>query len=208
MDTFIVTFLLLFDSYISLCASTQVVPGLGTQSSSFGIARSASYTNTTMVTSVASRPQSCGACVVGGPNVDVYYWPEPNVNTSCLSIIGTALSPPLAGATISNGATYWGYSDEEGYLTTMIYTSINGITFKLPIWDPWPYTETGKLPIGYTYTLMEPLGKRSHETQVRGPIEPRAPFNESQGLLLGNDSFSAGNRMFIESTVVHNGHTL
>ena len=51
----------------------------------------------------------CGPCAIGGPNVDVYYWPSPEANTSCLNIIGTSVNPPTEGATTSFGYTYWGY---------------------------------------------------------------------------------------------------
>ena len=77
----------------------------------------------------------CGACGIGGPNVDVYYWESPNANTDCLSIIGTEVKPPLEGATTVGNNTYWGTITSPGVQwhsvkTTMIYTSINGVYFK------------------------------------------------------------------------------
>lgn len=41
----------------------------------------------------------CGVCNIEAGNVDVYYWPVPNANTSCLSIIGNSVNPPDFGAT-------------------------------------------------------------------------------------------------------------
>ena len=78
----------------------------------------------------------CGDCGIGGPNVDVYYWESPNANTDCLSIIGTEVKPPLDGATTIKNMTYWGTVTAPGsswhsVKTTMIYTSINGIYFKM-----------------------------------------------------------------------------
>ena len=156
--------------------------------------------NSTSNISKATRPQSCGTCNVGGPNVDVYYWPQTSANTSCLSIIGPTASPPLAGATTSNGVTYWGSP------MTMMLTTINGITFKMPLDDPWPYT----IPTTNDfkpYTLMEPIGKRAYANQPPIAIAPRAPFNESSGSSVGNQSFPGGS-VVTESTVVLNGHTL
>ena len=61
-------------------------------------------------------PCCCGSCEMNVQNVDIYYWPEPNVNTSCLSIIGDSVRPVDYGATRSvwtDGTetvndTYWG----------------------------------------------------------------------------------------------------
>ncbi len=41
----------------------------------------------------------CGTCNIEAGNVDVYYWPSPDANRSCLSIIGTSVNPPDYGAT-------------------------------------------------------------------------------------------------------------
>lgn len=41
----------------------------------------------------------CGTCNIEAGNVDVYYWPVPNANKSCLSIIGNKINPPDYGAT-------------------------------------------------------------------------------------------------------------
>lgn len=78
----------------------------------------------------------CGGCGVGGPNVDVYYWESPNANTDCLSIVGTHMSPLLDGATTEGGSTYWavtthGTDEDNSIFTTAVYTSVNGISFKL-----------------------------------------------------------------------------
>ena len=41
----------------------------------------------------------CGTCDIEAGNVDVFYWPSPNANNSCLSIIGNSVNPPDFGAT-------------------------------------------------------------------------------------------------------------
>ena len=78
----------------------------------------------------------CGDCGIGGPNVDVYFWESPNANTDCLSIIGTEVKPPLDGATTEGSMTYWGTITAPGVQwksvkTTMLYTSVNGVYFKM-----------------------------------------------------------------------------
>lgn len=83
-----------------------------------------------------SHAGCCGNCGVGGPNVDVYYWESPNANTDCLSIVGTNVAPLLDGATTKEGTTYWavttpGTDEVNSILTTAVYTSVNGISFKL-----------------------------------------------------------------------------
>ena len=101
----------------------------------------------------------CGFCEVGAPNVDVYYWPSPDANTSCLSIIGDHLMPPLdqatthdcssdpVGSTLECG-TYWGSmppTNDPNYpyaSTFATLETINGIQFKLLKHNPWE-TRTG-----------------------------------------------------------------
>ena len=199
MNRFYKVSLLHLIALCSLCVSIQITPRLGNQTSAVK----------STITPEASRPQSCGVCGVGGPNVDVYYWPQSSANTSCLSIIGPTPSPPLAGATTANGVTYWGYTNTDAphlVVQTMLLTSINGITFKMPLVDPWPDTDTIDTP--GRYTLQEPIGRRAYSTPTPIPVAPRAPFNESRGSLLGDISFPAGSDAFVESTVVYNGHTL
>lgn len=51
----------------------------------------------------------CGGCDFGADKVDVYYWPDPLADTSCLSIIGSQISDVADGATTdSMGSLYWG----------------------------------------------------------------------------------------------------
>ena len=83
-----------------------------------------------------SHAGCCGDCGVGGPNVDVYYWESPHANTDCLSIVGTNVAPLLDGATTKGGKTYWavttpGTDEDNSIFTTAVYTSVNGISFKL-----------------------------------------------------------------------------
>ena len=60
----------------------------------------------------------CGLCELGVDTVDLYYWPEPDVNQSCLNIVGTNVNPFTYGATTggmgdlgdSEIGTYWACS--------------------------------------------------------------------------------------------------
>lgn len=167
----------------------------------------------------------CGPCAIGGPNVDVYYWPSPEANTSCLNIIGTSVKPPTEGATTDDGYTYWGYTTTSDasvvnqIVTTMVYTSINGVYFKMPMSNPWESNSgastttnhvIGNLPSTTLPVLSMPKIQRRAESpeatiQARAnpiaiPNQRRAPMNESNGNTARNDS-SPG------SIVTYGSHT-
>lgn len=55
-------------------------------------------------------PSCCGCGGIYANNVDVYYWPEPDANTSCLSIVGNSAFPLTQGATSNAAGMYWGCS--------------------------------------------------------------------------------------------------
>ena len=59
----------------------------------------------------------------------------------------------------------------------------------------------------HTTSLTSEKAKAQHHQRLQ-ECEPRAPFNDSQGSLLGNEVFVTGNHTFTGSTVVYNGHTL
>ena len=145
----------------------------------------------------------CGPCAIDGPNVDVYYWPSPEANTSCLNIIGTSVNPPTEGATTALGYTYWGYTPTDANIdkqvvTTMVYTSINGIYFKMPMSNPWEskpgasisthtglwYLPSTTLPNWSTSKIQRRAKSPEATIQARAnPIAisnpPHAPMNES-----------------------------
>ncbi|CAD6588434.1 MAG: hypothetical protein ASARMPREDX12_003327 [Alectoria sarmentosa] len=110
-------------------------------------------------------PSCCGLCDAQAQNVDLYYWPEPDANTSCLSIIGESVRPLDYGATttivkgIGGPVTeiYWGcnaleslsiedFTGEAGTLTTAYttaeirtaeITTIGSLTVKISSVSPW-----------------------------------------------------------------------
>jgi len=143
-----------------------------------------------------------GSCVIGGGNVDVYYWPSPHANTSCLSVVGNSVEHDiLAGATVhtygsasTDSVTYWGYTTPgyDGVITTSVYTKINGVPFKYPNMNPWeaqtssfssdmsrynqvkPYLSS----IAANTLTSAPARRRGLEKRAN-PIAIRAPTNGS-----------------------------
>ena len=84
----------------------------------------------------------CDQCFLYGDDVDVYYWPSPDADTSCLSLIGTDINPPNLGATTGDG-TYWECTTPSTPGTwnfpirTAEITTIGSLTFKATLRDPW-----------------------------------------------------------------------
>ena len=64
----------------------------------------------------------CNKCAVLGNYVQVYYWPELDADTSCLSIIGDTVLPVDYGATTDGTNTYWGCA--TGKILTHTSTSV------------------------------------------------------------------------------------
>ena len=100
----------------------------------------------------------CGNCSLGAGNVDVYYWPQPNADTSCLSIIGNEVLPLTYGIT---DKSYWGCTstDPEWGLTTIttaiLMTADLGVTWKSYLVDPFssqPCPEPTNIPPSLTAT--------------------------------------------------------
>lgn len=110
-------------------------------------------------------PSCCGLCDVGVTTVDIYYWPEPGVNTSCLDVVGTNVNPLAYGATTDpvldqENGTYWACSLKTPATSTYTYpgtkagaaetvtsvysivttaelVNIGSLSVKIPRIDPW-----------------------------------------------------------------------
>ena len=86
-------------------------------------------------------PSCCGSCLVYAENVDLYYWPEPESDQSCLSIVGDSVRPVDYGATTEGSTTYWAcnwtQSSKTGILTTAQITTIGSLAVKVSRYDPW-----------------------------------------------------------------------
>ncbi len=128
----------------------------------------------------------CGTCYIYGPNVDVYYWPEPSADTSCLSIIGSDVIPLDAGAqTDGAGVVYWAastnlYDIYVPTVTTALITIINGVVVKEAIANPWD-----AFPSITTTRPVSNMNKRNHLS-----VHPRA-FNPLYRRELGTDANSS-----------------
>lgn len=94
----------------------------------------------------------CTKCGISVENVDIYYWPDLDIDTSCLSIIGKSTNPVDYGATTTSNeydllgrssstmsfSTYWGCIGQDASVTTTAYiTKINSIMVKASSYNPW-----------------------------------------------------------------------
>lgn len=92
----------------------------------------------------------CGACRTLGSRVDLFYWPAPNADDSCLSIVGSTVNAISAGATTTSYAfwngdfttTYWGcharaFTSDSSVVTTAFLSTIKSMTFKVSLANPW-----------------------------------------------------------------------
>ena len=93
----------------------------------------------------------CGRCDVTVDKVEVYYWREPNADTSCESIVGSEVKRADYGATTDDyGEPYWGCSSRVSQYT---WYGIDGMTTRTT--DSWSIIRTARLtPIaGYEYEI-------------------------------------------------------
>ena len=97
--------------------------------------------------STALLPTCCGGCLAWAENVDLFYWPEPDSDTSCLSVIGS-VRPIDYGATTESGTTYWACnwteSSSTGILTTAQITTVGSLTVKVSNFNPWSSSPCGE----------------------------------------------------------------
>ena len=93
--------------------------------------------------------QSCGLTVGG---VDIYFWPDPSRDTSCLSIIGNATNPPMQDASTSTfyvgwnnsmeTTVYWGCTARDSiagasFITTAVLATTGSLSEKKYLVNPW-----------------------------------------------------------------------
>ena len=112
----------------------------------------------------------CNTCYINADDVDIYYWPVPNADTSCLNIIGDKVDPPLYGATTdANKTTYWGCTPTtplagKTIITTARMTSIGSVTFKQSLFNPWSGDPCGATSVTTGTSSAMPV----KNLQVRG----------------------------------------
>ena len=123
----------------------------------------------------------CGTCIIQGKNVDVYYWPEPDADTSCLSIVGTDVQPIDYGATSLRclGKKYWGCTTlVPGSSISTITTAVidhrsmwGGLPLKTYLVHPYssqPCPEITPVPLksSKTYAAWPPLTKTNYSLGI------------------------------------------
>lgn len=151
----------------------------------------------------------CGTGYILAKNVDVYYWPEPDANTECLSTIGDSINPPEQGATTELGLTYWGCTAVhpktstttsnvigpsgnvvsstivtvvQSIITTAQMSSIGSVTFKQSLFNPWTPPDCSEPSLASTTSTL------------------RGGLNSSQGLI-----HARGHSLVIPSSVTQQG---
>ena len=121
----------------------------------------------------------CGDCEVAADRVDVYYWPDPHANTSCLSIIGDGVSDLAVGATTDkSGNIYWGCTSWESsqgqsgrgspqIVTTASLTTIASVTFRTYLYNPWMKLPCENSPVSLTSSLAHKVKARDARPSLR-----------------------------------------
>lgn len=112
----------------------------------------------------------CGL-VVG--DVDVYFWPDPSRDTSCLSIIGNATNPPMQDASTSTiygpfynnsmyTTVYWGCtaldpSQGASFITTAVLATTGSLSVKEYLYNPWSSHPCSAEALRSTSPISQPL---------------------------------------------------
>lgn len=155
-------------------------------------------------------PSCCEGCVVGAQNVDLYYWPDPDVDTSCLSIVGTAVNPLTYGATtghdsFGNAETYWacaaknpatsvfsypGSIPAASQIITSVYpmittaqiATIASLTVKVSLLNPWSSSPCIDTPQGSNSSNSSAELHSRHALQARNhTLLPPASITQEDG---------------------------
>ena len=120
-------------------------------------------------------PNCCHGCDITAGNADIFYWPEPDANTDCLSIVGDEVLPVTYGATTDdNDYLYWGCTSIDGTFLHTIATALvvtrteeNGISWKEYNVDPW-----SEQPCPETSTLLLNVSKSSTAGHITSNSRP------------------------------------
>ena len=123
----------------------------------------------------------CKACALLGNNVELFYWPDPEADTSCLSIVGDTILPVGYGGTIDDrlgtSKTYWGCTKDKK--TTRIESVegkariesslVTGRSIMAKISEPgtglWP-TTMSPLPDRWDTTTIQAWSNITHTEKV------------------------------------------
>jgi len=122
---------------------------------------------------VTAVKSCCEKCHMAAENVDVYFWPSPEADTSCLSIVGDTVNPPDHGGTTDQyNGVYWGCTaatpvSGSTFITTATITTMQSLSIKQTLIDPWgpqPCIETTRASSATipTYASDATLRARGH----------------------------------------------
>lgn len=152
-------------------------------------------------------PSCCGLCNVDADNVDLYYWPEPGVNTSCLSIVGAAVNPIGYGATtgvLGNGnegiGTYWACSAKIPATSTYTYPGTDSTDAE---------TITSVYPIVTTASIST-IGSLAVKVSLINPWSS-SPCTETDAIpqaANGSIGMNSSTQLHMRHAVQARGHTL
>ena len=85
----------------------------------------------------------CDRCDLYAENVEIFYWPELDADTSCLGVVGDKPLPiDYGGTTNQYGGVYWGCTTSDavsgaGNITTATITTMGSLSVKETMVDPW-----------------------------------------------------------------------
>ena len=128
----------------------------------------------------------CETCRLSAEDVEIFYWPEENADTSCLSVVGDSLHPVDYGGTADQyGHLYWGCTISDpisgvATVTTANITTLGYLSIKQTVVNPWgpqPCPSTAALSstsstIYQTDSTATALGYFQISSLSRAPKEP------------------------------------
>ena len=138
-------------------------------------------------------------CGLTAGDVDIYFWPDPSRDTSCLSIIGNATNPPMqdASTTIYGGynnsmytTVYWGCTarDSTGgasFVTTAVLASTGSLSAKQYLVNPWSSQPCSAEAIRSTSLISQPHDARGASIPAhvrRHPLLRPSGITQTSGL--------------------------
>ena len=144
--------------------------------------------------------QLCGLTVA---DVDIYFWPDPSRDTSCLSIVGNAIKPPMQDAstrTIYGGwnnsmytTVYWGCTARDStagssFVTTAVLDVTGSLSAKHYLFNPWSSQPCSAEAMRSTSPISQPHEARGVKSSAH---VRRHPLLAPSGITQTSDGFGA-----------------
>ncbi len=143
-----------------------------------------------------------GLCALEVGDVDIYFWPDPSRDTSCLSVIGNATNPPMQDAStrtiygpfLNNSmytTVYWGCTARdsnsgESYITTAVLAATGSLSAKQYLYNPWssqPCSAETSLSTSSIVQLLEDRGSHAPARVRRHALLAPPGITENSSLL-------------------------